>query len=159
MVGEGQDCLELRASSDHCFIVGALRAHETVLPLHPLPSFCIFPIWHVVTQRVALFFSLFVPLSLWWLVVFFGQVAGLGQTARVQRGPVFGSHPPALAATSRRVSQQAARCASNGTALLPAHPLLTPAALLLSSPLLFRQAQLFPNVVNRSAAFTLIVLP
>ena len=39
--GEGQDCLELRASSDHCFIVGALRAHETVLPLYPLPYFCL----------------------------------------------------------------------------------------------------------------------
>ena len=29
------------------------------------------------------------PLSLWWPVVFFGQVAGLGQTARVQRTPSF----------------------------------------------------------------------
>ena len=77
-----------------------------------------------------------------WPVVFFGQVAGLGQTARVQRGP-----------------SEAARCASNGTALLPAHPLLIPPTLLLSSPLPFRQTQLFPNVVNRSAAFTLIVSP
>ena len=42
-------------------------------------------------------------LSLWGPVVLFGQVAGLGQTARVQRGP-----------------SEAARCASNGTALLPA---------------------------------------
>ncbi len=56
------------------------------LPLHPLPSFC-----------------LFLPLSLSWPVYLFGQVAGLGQTARVQRGP-----------------SEAARCASNGTALLPA---------------------------------------
>ena len=37
---------------------------------------------------------------------FLGQVVGLGQAARVQRGP-----------------SEAARCASNGTALLPAHPL------------------------------------
>jgi len=92
-------------------------------------------------------------------VLSFGQVAGLGQTARVQRGPVSGSHPPALAAPRRRISQQAARCASNGTALLPALPSLTPATLLLSSLLPFRQAQLFPNIVNRSAAFTLIVSP
>jgi hypothetical protein len=41
LLGRGQDCLELRASSDHCFIVGALRAHETVLPLYLLPSFCL----------------------------------------------------------------------------------------------------------------------
>ena len=46
--------------------------------------------------------ALLSSLSLWWPVAFFGQVAGLGQTARVQRGP-----------------SQAARCASNGTALLP----------------------------------------
>jgi len=39
------------------------------------------------------------------------------------------------------------------------YPLLTPATLLLFSPLPFRQVQLFPNVVNRSAAFTLIVSP
>ena len=57
--------------------------------------------------------------SLWWPMVFFEQVAGLSQTARVQRGPVSGSHPPALAAPRRRASQQAARCANNGTALLP----------------------------------------
>ena len=30
ILGEGQDCLGLRASSDHRFIVGALRARETV---------------------------------------------------------------------------------------------------------------------------------
>jgi len=53
LLGRGQDCLELRASSYHCFIVGALRACETVLPLHPLRSFYLFPIWHVVTRRVA----------------------------------------------------------------------------------------------------------
>jgi hypothetical protein len=50
-------------------------------------------------------------------VLFFGQVAGLGQTARVQRGP-----------------SEAARCASNGTALLPALPLLTPATSPPSTP-------------------------
>ena len=51
----------------------------------------------VAGSLVSLFF-----LFLWWPVLFFGQVAGLGQTARVQRGP-----------------SEAARCASDGTALLP----------------------------------------
>ena len=38
MGGEGQDCLELRASSDQCFIVGALRARETGCPfIHSRP--------------------------------------------------------------------------------------------------------------------------
>jgi hypothetical protein len=32
-LGEGQDCFELRASSDHCVIVGALRARETACPV------------------------------------------------------------------------------------------------------------------------------
>jgi hypothetical protein len=49
---------------------------------------------------VLLPFSYFLSLG---PVDFFGQVAGLSQTARVQRGP-----------------SEAARCASNGTALLPA---------------------------------------
>jgi len=47
-------CPIVRASDEHCFIVRVLRAHETVLPLHPFPSFFLFPIWHVVTWRVAL---------------------------------------------------------------------------------------------------------
>jgi len=51
----------------------------------------------------------FYPIFLFYLlpplgpVVLFRQVVGLGQTARVQRGP-----------------SEAARCASNGMALLPA---------------------------------------
>ena len=40
-LGRGEDCFGLRASSDHCFIVGALRASVTVLPLHQIPSFCL----------------------------------------------------------------------------------------------------------------------
>ena len=44
--------------------------------------------------------------------------------------------------------------------VLPLSPFpITPVTLLLFPPPLFRQAQLFPNVVNRSATFTLIVLP
>ena len=54
-------------------------------------------------------FLVFLLLPLWWPVVFFGQVAGLGQTARVQRGP-----------------SEAARCASNGTVLLPASSFPSP---------------------------------
>ena len=62
--------------------------------------------------------SLSLSLSLsCWSVLFFGQVAGLGQTARVQR------------AHSYR-----ARCASNGTALLPALPPLIPATSPRSTP-------------------------
>src|ERR1044072_7367429 len=88
-------------------------------------------------------------LSLWWPVAFFGQVAGLGQTARVQRGP-----------------SQAARCASNGTgpaALpilsshrppllvprhLPEHPLISRAdhERLLHPPLLFFARRLGPLI-------------
>jgi len=48
-------------------------------------AFCLLPSWHVVTRRVALSFSRFVSLSHWEPVVFFGQVAGLGQTASVHR--------------------------------------------------------------------------
>ena len=49
-------------------------------------------------ERALPFRSVPLILYLWGPVVLFGQVAGLGQTARVQRGP-----------------SEAARCASNGT--------------------------------------------
>ena len=36
----GAGKLSERDQSDHCFVVRALQAHETVLPLYPFPSFC-----------------------------------------------------------------------------------------------------------------------
>jgi len=88
------------------------------LKLNPSPNSVSYAsCWPPIAQQVALFGSFLIFLLFWWPVVFFRQVVGLGQTARVQRGP-----------------SEAARCASNGTALLPALPLFTPATSPHSTP-------------------------
>jgi hypothetical protein len=81
------------------------------------------------------------PFPLFFLSNSVRRVALTWEPVRPQRGPYTGRG----ARTDGLVGDRTRR--------------LTPPASLLFSPLSFRQAQLFPNVVNRSAAFTLIVSP
>jgi hypothetical protein len=112
-VSRGWDAPYVRASSDHRFIVGALRARETVCPCIRSRLFVFSQLPRRDLTGVADLRSL--SSSLWWPVYLFGQAAGLGQTARVQRASSLSLPIPVAGFVFRARGRIVLNCAHRAT--------------------------------------------